>query len=207
MRKRIAALLVSLLFLTAVLSGCAALDTVLSDPDVQDALIDTAQSLLSATDAPAADGGLVLHTNTPEPAQPGSTPGQAPGRTETPAAVTADGTIAEDGAYTEKDDVALYLHTYGRLPENFISKKDAQKLGWTGGGLDKYAYGKCIGGDTFGNREGLLPKASGRTYYECDIDTLHAKERGAKRIVFSNDGLIYYTDDHYASYTLLYGGD
>jgi guanyl-specific ribonuclease Sa len=65
----------------------------------------------------------------------------------------------------------------------------------------------CIGGNTFGNREGLLPSKKGRTYTECDIDTLGAKARGIKRIVFSNDGLIYYTDDHYESFTLLYGDE
>ena len=112
--------------------------------------------------------------------------------------------IDEHGSYTSKDDVALYIHTYGRLPENFISKKDAEKLGWSGGSLEPYAPGMCIGGSRFGNYEGLLPKKSGRTYTECDIDTLGKKSRGAKRIVFSNDGLIYYTDDHYESFTLLY---
>lgn len=113
--------------------------------------------------------------------------------------------IDRDGSYTSKEDVALYIHTYGCLPGNFITKKQAGALGWSGGGLDRYAEGKCIGGDRFGNYEGLLPKKSGRTYTECDIDTLHASSRGAKRIVFSNDGLVYYTDDHYASFTLLYG--
>ena len=63
----------------------------------------------------------------------------------------------------------------------------------------------CIGGDVYGNYEGLLPKKKGRTYYECDIDTLHKKSRGAKRIVFSSDGLIYYTKDHYEHFELLYG--
>ena len=114
-------------------------------------------------------------------------------------------TIAEDGAYTTKEDVSLYLYTYGHLPQNFITKSDARALGWSGGGLDDYAYGKCIGGDRFGNNEGLLPEASGRQYYECDIDTLHEDSRGAKRIVFSSDGLIYYTEDHYESFDLLYG--
>lgn len=113
--------------------------------------------------------------------------------------------LDEDGSYTSKEDVALYIHTYGKLPSNFITKSEARKLGWNSGSLEKYAPGKCIGGDRFGNREGLLPKASGRTYTECDIDTLGKTSRGAKRIVFSNDGLIYYTDDHYASFTLLYG--
>lgn len=113
--------------------------------------------------------------------------------------------IDEDGAYTTKDDVALYIHTYGHLPDNFITKKDAQALGWPGGSLEPYAPGKCIGGSRFGNYEGLLPEADGRTYTECDIDTLGADSRGAKRIVFSNDGLIYYTEDHYKSFELLYG--
>lgn len=110
-----------------------------------------------------------------------------------------------DGSYTTKDDVALYIHLYGCLPNNFISKKDAQALGWEGGSLEPFAPGMCIGGSYFGNYEGLLPEADGRKYTECDIDTLGAKSRGAKRIVFSNDGLIYYTDDHYESFTLLYG--
>ena len=113
--------------------------------------------------------------------------------------------IDEDGSYTSKEEVALYIHTYGRLPDNFITKKEAQALGWPGGSLEPYAPGKCIGGSRFGNYEGLLPEKEGRTYTECDIDTLGAESRGAKRIVFSNDGLIYYTGDHYESFELLYG--
>ena len=113
--------------------------------------------------------------------------------------------IDEDGSFTSKEEVALYIHTYGRLPGNFITKKEAQALGWSGGSLEPYAPGKCIGGSRFGNYEGLLPEKDGRTYTECDIDTLGAESRGAKRIVFSNDGLIYYTGDHYESFELLYG--
>ena len=114
-------------------------------------------------------------------------------------------TIDEYGYYTTKEDVALYIHTYGHLPDNFITKSEARDLGWEGGGLDSYAEDMCIGGDRFGNYEGLLPDADGRTWTECDIDTRNADSRGAKRIVFSNDGLIYYTDDHYESFILLYG--
>lgn len=117
----------------------------------------------------------------------------------------ADAAIDEDGSYTSKEDVALYIHTYGHLPGNFITKKEAQALGWSGGSLEPYAPGKCIGGSHFGNYEGLLPEAEGRSYTECDIDTLGAGSRGAKRIVFSNDELIYYTGDHYESFELLYG--
>lgn len=113
--------------------------------------------------------------------------------------------IDEDGWYYSAEDVALYLHTYGHLPENFITKDEARDLGWEGGSVEEYAPGCAIGGDKFGNREGLLPKADGRQYYECDIDTDGRSSRGAKRIVFSNDGLIYYTEDHYESFTLLYG--
>ena len=114
-------------------------------------------------------------------------------------------TLDRDGSYTTKEDVALYIHLYGELPANFITKDEARDLGWEGGGLENYAPGKCIGGDRFGNYEGLLPDAKGRTWTECDIDTLGKSSRGAKRIVFSNDGLIYYTDDHYESFTQLYG--
>ena len=114
-------------------------------------------------------------------------------------------TLPEDGEYTSKDDVALYIHTYGKLPGNFITKKEAQKLGWSGGSLEPYAPGKSIGGDNFGNYEELLPKKKGRKYYECDIDTKGKNKRGAKRIIFSNDGLVYYTKDHYESFELLYG--
>lgn len=109
-----------------------------------------------------------------------------------------------DGSYTTCEDVSLYLETYGELPNNFITKNEARELGWEGGSLETYAPGKCIGGDKFGNYEGLLPEESGRTYRECDIDTLGAESRGGKRIVYSNDGLIYYTEDHYESFILLY---
>lgn len=71
--------------------------------------------------------------------------------------------------------------------------------------MERYAEGYAIGGDKFRNREGLLPKAEGRQYYECDIGTNGQDSRGVKRLVFSNDGLIYYTEDHYETFTLLYG--
>lgn len=119
--------------------------------------------------------------------------------------VLSEDILDRDGSYTTAEDVALYLHLYGELPQNFMTKNEARDLGWEGGSLEKYAPGMCIGGDHFGNYEGVLPKKKGRSYQECDIDTLGAKSRGAKRIVFSNDGLIYYTDDHYETFTLLYG--
>lgn len=114
--------------------------------------------------------------------------------------------LQKEGSFYSKDDVALYIHIYGKLPKNFIKKADAEKLGWGNGtALYEVADGMCIGGDRFYNREGVLPKKSGRTYTECDIDTKNKKSRGKKRIVFSNDGLIYYTEDHYETFELLYG--
>lgn len=112
--------------------------------------------------------------------------------------------LPEDGSFYSKDNVALYIHTYGKLPKNFIKKSEWEKLG-TDSNPYNQSDGLVIGGDRFYNREGLLPKKSGRSYTECDIDTLNKKSRGAKRIVFSNDGLIYYTADHYESFELLYG--
>ena len=113
--------------------------------------------------------------------------------------------LPEDGSYTTKEDVCAYLIAYGHLPSNFITKNDARAAGWEGGSLEPYCPGKCIGGDRFGNREGLLPSARGRVWTECDINTLGKRSRGAERLVFSNDGLIYYTGDHYESFQLLYG--
>ena len=111
-------------------------------------------------------------------------------------------TLPENGVYTSKQDVAMYLHTYHRLPQNFITKKQANQLGWTGGSLEKFAPGKSIGGDFFGNYEGRLP--DGHEYHECDIDTFKAEKRGEKRIVYSEDFHIYYTEDHYNTFELLY---
>lgn len=113
--------------------------------------------------------------------------------------------IDEDGYYYSKEDVSLYLVTYGELPDNYITKDEARDLGWTGGSVEDYAPGCAIGGDVFQNRDGDLPKAKGRVYYECDIDTDGYYSRGSRRIVFSNDGLIYYTHNHYESFELLYG--
>ena len=114
-------------------------------------------------------------------------------------------TVAEDGWYTSKDEVALYIHTYGRLPGNFISKTKARAAGWVAseGNLDEVCPGKSIGGSRFYNDDGLLPDARGRTWTECDIN-YHGGFRGAERIVFSSDGLLYYTGDHYETFERLY---
>lgn len=157
--------------------------------------------------SPALEAAEPVAPETAEPTAP-STASQAPAPAPGTAAKPAQSAeIAEDGLYTSKEDVALYIHTYGHLPGNFISKAEAKELGWGDryGSVDEAAPGKSIGGDRFGNREGLLPKKKGRTYTECDIGTMGKKSRGAKRIVFSNDGLVYYTGDHYETFELLYG--
>ena len=116
-----------------------------------------------------------------------------------------DLTVTEDGSYTTKEEVALYIHTYGHLPSNFISKTKARNAGWvpSEGNLDEVCPGKSIGGSRFYNDEGLLPDAKGRTWTECDIN-YHGGTRGGERIVFSNDGLVYYTGNHYNSFERLY---
>lgn len=114
---------------------------------------------------------------------------------------TINHNIIESGQYTTKEDVASYISTYHKLPSNFITKKEARKLGWEGGSLEKYAPGKSIGGDKFTNREKSLPE--GKTYTECDINTKGANSRGGERIVFSNDFKIYYTGDHYKTFSSL----
>ncbi|MBQ0000520.1 MAG: ribonuclease [Clostridiales bacterium] len=127
---------------------------------------------------------------------------------EQPADAEEELVIEEDGEYTTKEEVAAYIHEFGKLPSNYITKRDAQDLGWDNklGNLDKVAPGKSIGGDKFGNYEELLPTEKGRKYFECDID-FDGGYRGAKRIIFSNDGLIYYTEDHYKSFEQLYDKD
>ena len=134
------------------------------------------------------------------------TPSPSPAATTNAAVEAVSGTAAErpsidrGGVYYSRDEVALYVHTYGTLPTNFITKAQARALGWTGGPLEPYAPGKAIGGDHYGNYEGVLPRGS---YRECDIDTLR-RPRGAKRLVFSRDRRIYYSDDHYRTFERLY---
>lgn len=114
--------------------------------------------------------------------------------------------VSEGQSYSTKNEVAAYIHQFNALPPNYLTKDEAEALGWDNaeGNLWEVTDGMSIGGDFFGNREGLLPKKSGRTYYEADIN-YDGGYRGAERIVYSNDGLIFYTDDHYESFEQLYG--
>ena len=156
--------------------------------------------------APAQDASPQEETSQEETIQEEES--EDPDQEETPEEASSEEAselIDEEGVYDSKEDVALYIHTYGHLPYNYMTKKEAKKLGWQGGSLDKFAPGMIIGGDPFGNYEGNLP--DDKDYFECDIDTLGKKKRGAKRIVYSEDGFIYYTDDHYETFELLYEGD
>ena len=189
---RMLALLLALLF---ALTACAALP----EQSVEDVHLE----LVTEAETPDQTEPEEVGTAEPETAQTAE-----PEETQTPylPADSDEGRedLPESGEYTSKDDVARYLYLYGHLPGNFITKNQAKKLGWVSskGNLGEVAPGKSIGGDRFGNYEGVLPQ--GHTYRECDIDT-DGSYRGAKRIVWSEDGLIYYTEDHYEHFELLYG--
>ena len=203
--KRIFALLLALLTVVSF-TGC-----MLLEPNgAQSGIANETESIVDLPTSRPTEKPTAAPTEKPTAAPteaPTAKPTEAPTAkpTEKPTAAPTEAPVSEDGIYDKKDDVALYLHLYGHLPSNYITKKKAQELGWTGGSLEPYAPGKCIGGDYFGNYEGQLPTKRGRTYHECDIGTLGKSSRGSKRIVYSNDGLIYYTGDHYESFTLLYG--
>ena len=151
-------------------------------------------------------------TASPEPsaeptAEPSAEPTSEPTAEPEPAPSNEpEITISEDDVYDTKDEVALYIYTFHHLPSCFMTKKEARKKGWTSGALNRTIKGMCIGGDYFGNYEGLLPD-TGEDYYECDIDTMHSRSRGAKRIIYTLDGDVWYTEDHYESYVQLYDGD
>ena len=109
---------------------------------------------------------------------------------------------------TDPQQIVNYLGLYGELPENFITKDEAKDLGWDSryNYVGEVAPGMSIGGDRFGNYEGQLPTAKGRKWFECDAN-YKGKKRGAERILFSSDGLYYYTDDHYQTFTEMFPED
>ena len=203
--KRLTSLWLALLFLLAPLTGCAQDAGIIGGADSPTGIIVSDGGSQSDTDA----GGSIADGPTSALVRDGSGTLTdvvlGPAVTGTETLLLGDTVLEEEGNYDSRDMVALYLMKYGTLPQNYITKAEAQALGWEGGSLLEYAPGKSIGGDRFGNYEGALPEADGRIYTECDIDTAGTDERGAKRIVFSNDGLIFYTEDHYQTFTLLLG--
>ena len=227
MKKRINKLLsVSLAILMAfALSGCKSKDDILNKNLETESTVSVTETSVTKTETSANTETEPTETSTDteqtettaqetvSTTQTTQTETAAPPETTT--AKTEKTTVTEttverlsvekDGSYTTPEDVAEYIHTFGTLPNNFITKDEAKDLGWDNkkGNLWDVAEGKSIGGDYFGNYEGLLPKAKGRKYTECDVN-YEGGYRGSERIIFSNDGLIYYTNDHYQTFTQLY---
>lgn len=103
----------------------------------------------------------------------------------------------------DPEEIVLYLYLYEELPENFLTKAEARALGWDSrrNYVSDVAPGMSIGGDYFGNYEGLLPKSS---WQEADC-WYEGGPRNAYRLIFSiQDGLYYYTEDHYKTFLQLF---
>ena len=166
----------------------------------------------AAASTPAASTPAATATPTPAQTEPEKavltrTPGKGPKKSDkvSPKKTDSDDTesrkneITEDGEYHDLETVVLYYDKYGKLPKNFITKKEAKSQGWEGGALDPYVKGASIGGDRFNNFENQLPGGKGVSYIECDIGTDGGK-RGAKRLLISSDGRYFYTADHYETF-------
>ncbi|UEC21424.1 ribonuclease domain-containing protein [Clostridium septicum] len=101
------------------------------------------------------------------------------------------------------NDVVESLRTTGKLPSEYITEQEALNAGWKRGkALNNYAPGKKYGGDIFKNDTKVLPDAQGRVWYEADVGLDYTRGRNNNpgyRILYSNDGLIYGTYDHYES--------
>ena len=104
-------------------------------------------------------------------------------------------------AGTDEQTVIGYLRQNHKLPENYITKKKAREAGWDArsGNLCDVLPGKAIGGDRFSNREGRLPSAYKRVWREADIN-YRCGRRGADRVLFASDGLIFVSKDHYQNF-------
>ncbi len=175
MKRKIAALIALLLAGLLLLTGCS---------EVLEAVTEVRAAVTE---------DLPLATEAPAKAT------KAPTEKPTEAPTEAQGPIIEPQA------IADYIFAHGELPDNFITKEEAQALGWDSSRnyVSDVAPGKSIGGDRFGNYEGQLPKKKGRTFRECDCNYTKGK-RGGERIVYSNDGHVWYTNDHYETFTELF---
>ncbi len=136
--------------------------------------------------------------NTPAPTPTGTLIPQAGEAAMTP-------TPVPDGPIIDPQSIADYLFAHGELPDNFITKKEAKALGWgtTYKNVSDAAPGKSIGGDYFGNYEGRLPVEQGVEYHEADCWYTGGK-RNAYRVIYSNQGRVWYTEDHYETFTELF---
>ena len=194
MKKRIIALLLTLALSLGLLTGCGVVESartvntpsddlvlIEDEPEQSEEITDDAEKALPEEEQPQIDEQEQAQIDEEE---------------------TEAETVSEDGEYTSPEEVAEYIHNYGHLPSNYITKSEARKLGWdsAAGNLWDVAPNKSIGGDRFGNYEGLLPE--GR-WKECDVN-YSGGYRGSDRLVFNADGAVYYTSDHYKSFTQLY---
>ena len=196
--KRISSLLLSLMLLLG-LTGCGG-----NSGELAGAIIDAAISAVEDYDSSSstaiiggADGPTDIFVTTPDSSE---------SEDESVTTLPSDPvwTVVEGEYYYDLESVVLYLDTYGQLPDNYITKNEARDLGWEGGTPERFMEGAAIGGDRFGNREGILPKGN---YTECDLNTLGANSRGAERLVFSDDWEYYYTEDHYENFTQVWVED
>lgn len=188
--KKLTALLLALMLFVLPLMGCEELIP------TEDPVSTTATTAFSTTEeVPTTEA-------TTEEKQDSGKKDKKDALAEKIAAAGLNPDVVEGESYTTKEDVGGYIARFHKLPDNFIPKKVAKKAGWSHGSLKNYYPGCCIGGDHFGNYEGILPEDA--EYTECDIDTLGKNSRGPKRIIFSDDWKIYYTGDHYESFTLIY---
>lgn len=197
------------------LSGCVnyldepyesfAAESTVSISETKEAAVETTSQISETEPSETTEETSQQITVKSETAAPPETTSAKTEKTTVTEITTEKLSVEKDGSYTSPEDVAEYIHTFGTLPKNFITKDEAKALGWDNkkGNLWDIAEGKSIGGDYFGNYEGLLPKAKGRKYTECDVN-YEGGYRGSERIIFSNDGLIYYTNDHYQTFTQLY---
>jgi hypothetical protein len=203
--KRIAAWLITLVLVLSLFTGCGAGAEAPAGSFVSSVVTESRESAASESSEEKTSKEEASKEEAQQPEQETQEAQQPEQKEQKAQEETAGLSVEEDGSYTSKEQVALYLHTYGHLPGNYITKKDAEKLGWDSkaGNLDEVAPGKSIGGSRFGNYEGQLPDKDGRKYYECDLD-YEGGYRGAKRLIYSNDGLIFYTEDHYKSFEQLY---
>ena len=205
MKKAVLLFLVLLLILTLPACGRKSqTPSAPAEPEPETAVVPGEQSPQPAEETPAPaetpaedpDAPETVPDGAPaaEPEEPAGEPSGEPESDEPEASLPVPD---EDGWYYDLENVTLYVMTYGKLPSNYITKKQAEALGWSGGSVQRFKEGAAIGGSHFGNYEGLLPDGK---YTECDIDTDGASSRGAKRLIFSSDGHYYYTDDHYETF-------
>ncbi|MBR2835706.1 MAG: hypothetical protein IKE43_08400 [Coriobacteriales bacterium] len=191
---------VSFVLACGLIAGCLALTGCLSSPAA-----DSANSSALQVNAKTKSTTQTDNSSDKKSKESASKGSSSSGSNSQPSSSQTQIKVKKNGTYTSKEEVALYIHTYNRLPSNFISKTKAKQAGWVAseGNLDEVCPGKSIGGGPFYNDDGILPSATGRTWKECDIN-YHGGFRGSERIVYSNDGLIFYTNDHYKTFEQLY---